>query len=500
MVPVFYVNNDNKRYNMKNIEKIYRVVLDNIEMGIIIFAGADGKIIYANDSACKILGFSKSELKKRNVTDLILWEKRGKVTFNELAESFSEVRKAKNFHIQGRCGKPVSISLRGNQIIIDSSVYYQIDFSNPHLPKDDEKKYSLMEDKYIKLLDLIPYGIVRIDHKGDIIYVNRTFNEMYCSGSDEIAGNSFFDFLYNEDDKSLLKEYCNFLGSDIGEKKSKVFETVKKDGSILQVNIYWASLRDLRGRGKEFLGIITEITDDMRAGMALKDLIREFDKSKKDLEQFTIAVSHDLQEPLNTVHSFLELLKNESDLFVTGKGGEYFGRIEESIKRMQSMIGELLILSKIPWDSKSLIKIDLKKILKDVISDLGSLISETSAKVEISDLPHISGIPTHIHRLFMNIISNSIKFRSDDRYPVIRIYGSKHDDGTVKIFVEDNGIGFESYQSDRIFDLFKRLNPKSKYKGSGIGLAICRKIMELHSGRIEARKNSKEGSTFILTF
>lgn len=231
----------------------------------------------------------------------------------------------------------------------------------------------------------------------------------------------------------------------------------------------------------------------------LNDLLLKLSQSNNELEQFAYITSHDLQEPLRSIISFAELVKKQSGKLLDEENRDYLERIEACAKRMRQLIIDLLEYSKL---SKSEIKfenIDLEGVVHNVVRDLDLKINEVGAEIEIRKLPKIMASHLHIRQLFQNLISNAIKFRKKDEPLRIIIDSKIIDSKFVEITVEDNGIGFDDIYSDKIFKIFKRLHTRDKYEGSGIGLAICEKVVDLHKGKISVKSTLGKGSTFFIT-
>ena len=236
----------------------------------------------------------------------------------------------------------------------------------------------------------------------------------------------------------------------------------------------------------------------------LERTMRFLESSNKELESFAYIASHDLQEPLRKVQAFSDRLKTKYAAVLDEKGMDYLTRLESSGHRMQTMVNDLLSFSRVKTQGKAFVTIHLNDILKEVINDLEISINETGASVEINDLPIIEADPHQIQQLFLNLISNALKFHSKDAVPSVKIYqksdiATSHDSNSFcKIIVEDNGIGFEDQYRDRIFKPFQRLHGREAYKGTGIGLAICHRIIERHGGSITADSHVGRGTKFIV--
>ncbi len=223
----------------------------------------------------------------------------------------------------------------------------------------------------------------------------------------------------------------------------------------------------------------------------------ELKNSNSELEQFAYIASHDLQEPLRTISSFVELFQKQYMGKLDPKADKYISYIMQSSGRMRVLINDLLDYSRI-GNKKELQQIDCNVILQEVKDDMRKTITDEKAVIETKDLPVIMGYQTEIKQLFQNLISNAIKFRKKGTVPRINI-SAQHDNTSWIFGVQDNGIGIAKEHNDRIFTIFQRLHNKNEYEGSGIGLAHCKKIIGLHKGKIWIESAPGEGTTFYFT-
>ena len=221
---------------------------------------------------------------------------------------------------------------------------------------------------------------------------------------------------------------------------------------------------------------MTDISDRKQAEEKLKVFAGKLEQSNRELEQFAFIASHDLQEPLRKIQAFGNMLGNKSGDKLDEQGKDYLNRMQNAAKRMQQLIGDLLKYSRVATRPEPLDTVDLREAVMEVVSDLELKIERLGADVEVLELPVIKAEKSQIYQLFQNLIANSLKFHGEEQ-PHIKIYSRRTDHG-CRIFVEDNGIGFDEIYLDRIFAPFQRLHGRSAYEGTGMGLAICRKIVE----------------------
>lgn len=233
----------------------------------------------------------------------------------------------------------------------------------------------------------------------------------------------------------------------------------------------------------------------------------ELSRSNRELEEFAFVASHDLQEPLRKIQAFSDRLESMFKDELGEKGIDYIARMKNAAQRMSNLINDLLEFSRVTTRGKDFVDTDLKQVLDEIVSDLEIAIKESNAQVSISDMPVIQADPSQMHQLFLNLLSNAVKFRRQDVAPIITVdYEYVHefsDDHNTEldwqvITVKDNGIGFSQEYTDKIFVPFQRLHGRSQYKGTGIGLSVCRRIVERHGGTITAKSAADEGATFII--
>ena len=234
-------------------------------------------------------------------------------------------------------------------------------------------------------------------------------------------------------------------------------------------------------------------------------------RSNSELQEFAYVASHDLQEPLRKVQAFGERLKVKYEGALDDRGNDYISRMQNAAERMQALINDLLSFSRVSSKAQPFTRVELGKVAEGVLSDLETRIEELDARVEVDDLPIIDADRLQMRQLLQNLIGNALKFHRRDEPPVVKVRGNLLDSGgqqsdglplgtqLCQIKVEDNGVGFEQKHAERIFGFFQRLHGRSAYRGTGIGLAICRKIVDRHGGRIIAESSPGQGARFIVT-
>ena len=220
--------------------------------------------------------------------------------------------------------------------------------------------------------------------------------------------------------------------------------------------------------------------------------------SNEDLDQFATIAGHDLQEPLRKVISFGRMLNQDYGEALDETGRDYIDRMQGASERMLELLADLLRYARVTSQAKPFEATDLGAVAQVVISDLGEQIRREHGAVEVGSLPIIDADPVQIRQLIQNLVSNALKFHHPDRSPVVKVEAELQDDDQVVLSVADNGIGFKAKFAERIFQPFRRLHGKGKYEGTGMGLAIVKKIAERHGGSVEVQSEPDQGSRFII--
>ncbi|MGB0909925.1 MAG: ATP-binding protein [Nitrospirales bacterium] len=273
------------------------------------------------------------------------------------------------------------------------------------------------------------------------------------------------------------------------------------------------SVRDLEQRNRELSEArdqaLIEVHERERADLALRHKTEELVRSNHELDQFASVAAHDLQEPLHTIQVFSDLLRVKCGQSLPSSGSEFLHRILKASSRMQRLIQDLLVYSRLEHQDRVPEPVALREVVEDILSDFAVRIDEQQARIEVGELPVIESDPTHIRQLLQNLIGNALKFHKPDEPPVIRLSAclmkerrhkdGQHADQLCQLCIEDEGIGMDAQYTDRIFGMFKRLHGRDEFEGTGIGLAVCKKIVDRCGGHITVQSEVGKGSTFLVT-
>ncbi len=271
-----------------------------------------------------------------------------------------------------------------------------------------------------------------------------------------------------------------------------------KDGHPIDVSISISPVSEVNVQEGAVV-IARDIRERMRAHDELHSAMRRLEASNRELEDFAYVASHDLQEPLRKIQAFGDRLKAKHAHELAPQARDYIDRMQAAAKRMQILINDLLTFSRVTTKAQPFVPVDLGQIAAEVAHDLELRAHDARGEIVIGALPSIEADPLQMRQLLQNLASNALKFHRPDVPPRVEIAGDTENGTSARIVVKDNGIGFDEKYAERIFTMFERLHGRGSYEGTGIGLAICRKIAERHGGEIAARSVPGEGSTFIVT-
>jgi len=284
------------------------------------------------------------------------------------------------------------------------------------------------------------------------------------------------------------------LAVEITERK-KAEEDVRNLNAVLELRVQERT-QELAVANADLLA---EIADRKRAQARLQAYTKKLEQSNRELQDFAFVASHDLQEPLRKIQAFGDRLQARFGDKLGDQGQDFLGRMQNAASRMQVLIEDLLSFSRVTTKAQPFAPVNLSKVVEGVLSDLETRIERTQGRVTVGELPTIDADSSQMRQLFQNLIGNALKFHRAGVPPEIEVSAHLNNHGICEIRVADNGIGFEQKHVERIFTVFQRLHSRSEYEGTGIGLAICRKIVERHNGIITATSTLGKGSTFIVT-
>jgi len=343
--------------------------------------------------------------------------------------------------------------------------------------------------------------------KNTIVYSDQHYKQLgYVPGDYAEELDSFFNMVHKDDldQVTLIGEHI-MAGQHTDD---AVYRMHKKDGSLAYLISKYNFTTDKESGDKMAIGVNIDVTNDVLNAKGLELRNESLIKANNELSSFNYIASHDLQEPLRKIQMFISRIDSDEETKISGRSEQFFEKIKNAANRMQILINDLLAFSRLNKTDKVMEAIDLNSLFDNIRSEWSQSIEEKKAQLELSNMPEIQGVPFLIQTLFSNLIGNSLKYCKADEALTIKIthehigsqkmkfYEGDDYQRFHKISIQDNGIGFEQEYADKIFELFQRLHDKNTFAGTGIGLAICKKIVESHDGYIQAIGKPGIGSTF----
>jgi PAS domain S-box-containing protein len=361
------------------------------------------------------------------------------------------------------------------------------------------------------IIDTMPDHIFVKDVNGRYVMDNRAHrNFLQLSEEDSIEGKTVFDFfepqlaaLYDAGDQDVLRTGV--------AQRNREEPGASRSGSELWLSTTKVPLRDPSGRVLGLVCVSADITERKAAEERLTRFAAQLERSNAELQNFASVASHDLQEPLRKILAFGDRLRVKCAPQLGEAGLDYLQRMQSAASRMSVLIQDLLKLTRITSRAQPFERCDLNAVIRGVLSDLEVAIEQKAAIIELGPMPEIDGDPVQLRQLFQNLVSNALKFQRPGVAPSVSIqarriaaaavpgWESKSNAELCQITVRDNGIGFDPKFGEQIFVVFQRLHNRSEYEGTGIGLAVCRKITDRHGGTLVAESSEGQGAAFIVT-
>jgi PAS domain S-box-containing protein len=353
------------------------------------------------------------------------------------------------------------------------------------------------EERFRATFEQAAVGVVHTDITGRYLRSNKKFCDFLGYSQQELVKVHFLDITHPEDRARDLAHYQKMLARKI--KSYTVDKRYRhKDGSFVWANVTVNPVCDESGRPQYFISIIQDITERKRAEEALALKAQELARSNADLEQFAYVASHDLQEPLRSIAGYTQLLSRRYKGRLDADADQFIAYAVEGATRLQQLITDLLTYSRVDSRAGAPGRVRCDQVLARVRSNLHQMVKEHRAEISSDRLPAVWGDASQLEQLFQNLIANGIKFRQNRRPPRVHVSAARLGEDWL-FSVRDNGIGIRRKYFNRLFVIFQRLHSQEEYPGTGIGLALCKKIVERHGGRIWVESKFGKGSTFYYT-
>ena len=469
-------------------EQRYRTIFNESPEGIVLIDTETAKAVEFNDVAHQQLGYSREEFAQLTVADY-----EAKEQLDEIRAHFEKImqlgrEKFDTLH-RTKSGELRNVAVSKQALTIGERQYLYAIF------RDITELRQAQEDILFKarLLDAASDSIFLVDSEGKIIFANEAAFKTRGYPREELIGMSIAAL--------DLPEYANQVGNriqQIFELGESVFESAHrcKDGSVMPVEVHAQSL-EVKGE-RLILSAARDISERKQGEDVLRNYAISLEKSNEELEHFAYVASHDLQEPLRKIGSFTELLARKYQDKLDDKAGAYIGYIVDGAHRMQILINDLLSFSRVTTKGREFAAVDCNALLARVQQDIEFAVKEKDASLSVAELPTVMADEVQLGQVFQNLIANAIKYCEAGKRPEVRVIAKKS--GAEWVFsVSDNGIGIDPQHFERIFQLFQRLHTREEYSGTGIGLALCKKIIERHGGHIWVESALGKGSTFFFT-
>jgi len=505
-----------ERQHTQELEKLAIVIETTADA--VIALSPEGEITLWNKSAERIFGYTAEEvLGKSALTGFYPAEET-----LAIRQLFLKVRKG------GQIINAHSRRTRKDGSIVDVSVTMTPVFDNQGqlisisalsrditLEKKAEAALRENEERFRSLIEGVKdYAIIMLDPSGRVTSWNSGAQEMKGYLAEEVKGKDFSSFFTKEDQLANIPAK---LLEEAREKGKATFEglRLKKDGGTFWGYVVITCLHDAQGRIIGFSKITRDLTETKKKDQAiyeshlrLEQKNEELERMNKELGSFAYVSSHDLQEPLRKIQTFASRILDTDFENLSPQGQDFFQRLTNSAQRMQQLILDILTYSQVTTTDSLKERCDLKTLAESVKEEYKEQLEENTAVFQISDLASAPVIPFQIKQLFSNLLNNALKFKNTSRPPLIELSGtiiagkdlpeklSRPAEQYVHLQFRDNGIGFEPHFAKQIFEVFQRLHSQDVYKGTGIGLAICKKITENHAGMITADARPGAGAVF----
>lgn len=346
--------------------------------------------------------------------------------------------------------------------------------------------------------DIAGNMMVVADLEGRIERANRKAGEVLCRPDISLQGKDWFELCFPADERVEARHFFHKLIVDDSKTEQRFRgRVVTADGRVRTVAWHTTRLIDEQGRIKGLLGVGEDITARLEAEDHLRRTLDELERSNMGLQQFVHVASHDLREPINSILNFARLLVRDRDSANGAVTDRYINYILRGGERLRMLVDDLLAFVRIENSEPRMERVELDEAVEETRQALADAIERSGARISVGALPAIRGDRTLIGLLLQNLISNAIKFRRPGESPEISVTASQDEDA-VRIFVVDNGIGVaESYQ-EKIFGVFQRLHSRSEYEGTGLGLALSRRVADMHGAHLSVVSRENEGSSFVL--
>ncbi len=492
------VNNQSNQYAAKQALSLLQSALSQISSPVLILS-KDHKVIFSNRAVDRFFNRSNSKSHLQSVEELQLF-KASNLLYNEnFWQTLLQTAYQKEItsYVDSN-GHQKKLEVTYNLVSTDKGFYNCIVIQDVTQREQTLRVIKTSEHQFRTIFQNAPMGIIIIDMNKEILDANEQLAALLGYDSKvSLIGSNIDQFVHPEDmDKSIVTKFQTGQSNDVHHVEKRYR---KKNGDYvwceLTSALYYEDPNDTIPTYA--VGMVQDISERIASAKAIRSYASKIEQSNKELEQFAYAISHDLQEPLRMVSSYLQIIDRRYSALLPKEAHEYIHFAVDGSKRMGDLIQGVLAYSRINTQGKDFEPTNLNEVLEVIRLDLRPSIATNEASIHAVELPMVQADRIQMIRLFTNLIGNAIRYRSEAP-PVIMIDYQKQNDEYL-FSIKDNGIGIDPEYSDKIFGLFQRLHQRSDYPGSGIGLSLCQRIVARHGGKIWVESALGEGATFFFT-
>jgi PAS domain S-box-containing protein len=485
--------------HLAQMEGRYRGLLEAAPDAMVVVNQA-GEIVLLNVQAEKQFGYRRDELIGQNVTNII------PVGFAEriLADGLRSVDEALAQQIgtgieltaRRKDGSEFPIELMLSPLDSAEGILITVAIRDISVRMNAEKHLAQMEGRYRGLLEAAPDAMVVVNQAGEIVLLNVQAERKFGYRRNELLGQKVTNIIPEGFAERIVSDSLRSADDALAQQIGTGIELVarRKDGSEFPIELMLSPLNN--ADGILVTAAIRDIAKRKEADAELMKKMTELSRSNEELGQFAYVASHDLQEPLRMVASYTQLLSRKYKGKLDADADTYIAFAVDGATRMQRLIMDLLSYSRVGTKGQDLIDTSSEVALGDAIINLSGAIADSGAMVTHDPLPHVMADEMQLAQLFQNLVGNAIKYQSPGAIPHIHVSAARNGEAKWIFSVKDNGLGIDAQYYDRIFGMFQRLHKREEFAGTGIGLAICKKIVERHGGSISVESKSGEGSIF----
>jgi len=524
----------------KQAEEKYGLIIKTTLDGFWI-SDLKGRFLEVNESYCNMVGYTREELLAMSIPDIEALEKPEEIAqrIKKIMEQGADRFETRHIH---KDGKILDVEVSINYVPMEEGQFFVFIRDITERKRAGEARVKAVS----AVVDAMGDALLLHTLEGKITFVNPAYEKLTGYDRRELVGKDAADVgakvtrpedaeitaasieatlkgeilmpapitLVSKEGRETPTAFTvSFMRDAAGEPTTAVvvFKDIteirrtedKLKQSLAELETSRTAALNMMADAEEARGAAEQANRDLRREIAERLRVEvELKRSNLELEQFAYVASHDLQEPLRKVQVFGDRLKAKQAQAFDEQGRDYLERMQDAAHRMQGMINDLLTFSRVATRGQPFVPVDLRRVAHEAVSDLEIQIEQTGGQVEIGDLPTLEADPTQMRQLLENLIGNGLKFHREGVPPVVEVTSQRIEgpEGELcQVLVKDNGIGFDEKYLDRLFKPFQRLHGRGKYPGTGIGLAICRRIAERHGGSITAQSAPGEGVTFIVT-